>query len=151
MLEFLNEKGGLEMLKRTFQTDKGVIHYWVSTVSEENTWLVFLPGLSADHRLFEKQIAEFKGDYNLLVWDPPGHNLSRPFELSFSLEDKGDWLHGILEQEGINKPVVIGQSMGGYVAQAFLEKYPHCLQAFISIDSAPLQRKYMKYWESPSS
>jgi len=77
----------------------------------------------------------------------PGHGSSRPFEFSFSLEDKAEWLHSIMIQEGIFKPVIIGQSMGGYVAQALMEKYPDCLAGFISIDSAPLKRKYMKKWE----
>lgn len=46
--------------------------------------------------------------------------------------------------EGIFKPVIIGQSMGGYIAQALMEKYPYCPAGFISIDSAPLKREYMK-------
>ena len=135
------------MIEKVFNTQKGAILYWTSMVSRERTWLIFLPGLTADHRLFEKQVEEFKEDYNLLVWDAPGHGSSRPFELSFSLEDKAEWLHSIMMQEGISRPVIIGQSMGGYVAQALMEKHPDCLAGFISIDSAPLQRKYMKKWE----
>jgi len=139
--------GESRMIKKAFNTEKGIIHYWTSTVSVERTWLVFLPGLTADHSLFEKQIEEFKDDYNLFVWDAPGHGSSRPFELSFSLADKAEWLHSIMIREGIFKPVIIGQSMGGYVAQALMERYPDCPAGFISIDSAPLKRKYMKKWE----
>ena len=135
------------MIEKVFNTKKGVIHYWTSIVSGERTWLVFLPGLTADHRLFEKQIEEFKDDYNLFVWDAPGHGSSRPFELSFSLADKAEWLHSIMIQNGIFKPVIIGQSMGGYVAQTLMERYPDCPAGLISIDSAPLKRKYMKKWE----
>ena len=57
--------------------------------------------------------------------------------------DKARWLDGILEQEGITKPVIVGQSMGGYVGQAYAQTYPEKLKGFVSIDSAPLQRKYM--------
>lgn len=135
------------MIEKAFNTKKGVIHYWTSIVTLESMWLIFLPGLTADHRLFEKQIEEFKDDYNLLVWDAPGHGSSRPFELSFSLADKAEWLNSIMLYEGISKPVIIGQSMGGYVTQALMERYPDRLAGFISIDSAPLQRKYMKKWE----
>jgi len=135
------------MVEKRFNTPKGVLHYWTSTISDDKTWLVFLPGLTADHRLFEKQISEFEADYNLLVWDGPGHGSSRPFELSFSLAEKAEWLYQIMILEGVNKPVIIGQSMGGYVAQALMERYTHCLAGFVSIDSAPLQKKYMKPWE----
>ena len=105
--------------------------------------LVFLPGLTADHRLFDKQIAYFEDKYNVFVWDAPGHASSWPFRFDFSLMDKARWLHAILEQEEIKHPVIVGQSMGGYVGQAYAELYPDALKGFVSIDSAPLQRKYV--------
>jgi len=140
-------QGRIGMTEKVFNTNKGVIHYWTGIVSGESKWLVFLPGLTADHRLFEKQIEEFKHEYNLLVWDAPGHGSSRPFELSFSLADKAEWLHNIMVHEGIIRPVIIGQSMGGYIAQVLMEKYPDYVAGFVSVDSAPLKRKYMKNWE----
>lgn len=129
------------MEEKTYRTRLGAIHYWVSP--GEGTPLVFLPGLTADHRLFEKQTAAFEGKYPLLVWDAPGHGASRPFRLDFSLDSKAVWLRAILRQEGMEKPVLIGQSMGGYVAQCFLDRFPGTVAGFISIDSAPLKRKYL--------
>ena len=52
-----------------------------------------------------------------------------------------------MEQEGITRPVIVGQSMGGYVGQAYAQRYPEKLKGFVSIDSAPLQRKYMTKME----
>lgn len=132
------------MIEKTYKTSKGIIHYWISSeVKKELVTLVFLPGLTADHRLFDKQIKEFENKYNVFVWDAPGHAASWPFELDFSLMDKAVWLNEILDLENIDKPVIIGQSMGGYVGQAYSEKYPDKLKGFISIDSAPLQREYV--------
>ncbi len=105
--------------------------------------LVFLPGLTADHRLFEKQVEYFEGKYNVLVWDAPGHAASWPFSFNFDLMDKARWLDEILCMEGIDKPVIVGQSMGGYVGQAYAELFPNKLKGFVVIDSAPLQRKYV--------
>lgn len=65
----------------------------------------------------------------------------------FNLVDKAGWLHDIMLHEGICKPVILGQSMGGYIAQALMERYPDFPSGFISIDSAPLKRKYTKKWE----
>lgn len=129
------------MEEKTYQTRLGTIHYWLSP--GEGKPLVFLPGLTADHRLFEKQFAAFEGRYPLLVWDAPGHGASRPFRLEFSLDSKAVWLRAILRQEKMEDPVLIGQSMGGYVAQCFLERFPGTAAGFISIDSAPLKRKYL--------
>ena len=131
------------MQKKVHPTRCGKIHYRTNIVSESLPTLVFLPGLTADHRLFDKQIEYFKGRYNVFVWDAPGHADSWPFEFDFTLMDKARWLKEILDKEKITTPVIIGQSMGGYVGQSFAHLYPDNLAGFISIDSAPLQRKYV--------
>lgn len=132
------------MIEKTYSTPCGVIHYWISEkINKERETLIFLPGLTADHRLFDKQIAYFEGKENVFVWDAPGHAASWPFVMNFSLMDKAKWLDEILETEGISKPIIIGQSMGGYVGQAYAEQFQEKLKGFISIDSAPLQRQYM--------
>ncbi|MGI5076081.1 alpha/beta hydrolase [Treponema vincentii] len=132
------------MIEKTYKTSCGIIHYWISKIGDATMpALIFLPGLTADHRLFEKQILYFENKYTIFVWDAPGHASSWPFEFSFSLKDKAVWLDGILLQEHINRPVIVGQSMGGYVGQMYSQLFPNKLKGFISIDSAPLQRSYM--------
>ncbi len=132
------------MLEKTFDTSCGPIRYWVGEeAAQAAPQLVFLPGLTADHRLFEKQLAHFEGKVPLLVWDAPGHAASRPFVLRFTLADKARWLEEILQREGFTRPVIVGQSMGGYVGQAYAQLFPDRLRGFISIDSAPMQREYV--------
>lgn len=131
------------MTEKIYKTSSGNIHYWVHIIDIEAPTLVFLPGLTADHRLFEKQIEYFEGKYNVFVWDAPGHAVSWPFEFDFDLEDKTRWLDEILTVENITSPVIVGQSMGGYVGQMYSQIYPEKLKGFVSIDSAPLQRKYV--------
>lgn len=131
------------MVEKTHKTRSGNIFYRVNTVDPNDVTLIFLPGLTADHRLFEKQIAYFENRRNVLVWDAPGHGSSYPFRLDFDLMDKARWLNEILEAEGITDPIIIGQSMGGYVGQAFAQLFPRKLKGFVSVDSAPLQRSYV--------
>lgn len=128
------------MTEKVFQTDLGDIHYW--TGGAGTPWLVFLPGLTADHRLFDKQIEAFAPRYHCLVWDAPAHGASRPFALSFSMDDLADWLHAILKREGADRPVLIGQSLGGYISQVYMNRYPGTVSGFVSIDSAPMKREY---------
>lgn len=56
------------MNERTYTTPLGKIHYWVHLISPNAITLVFLPGLTADHRLFDKQIVYFEGKYNILFY-----------------------------------------------------------------------------------
>ncbi len=130
------------MVGQEFSADGGAIRYWISCACPKAPQLVFLPGLTADHRLFDRQIEHFESRASCLVWDPPSHGLSRPFRLGWSMADLARLLHAILQREGFTRPVLIGQSMGGYVAQAYLDLYPGEAAGFISIDSCPLQRAY---------
>lgn len=132
------------MREKTHETRCGKIHYWISDViKEEVVTLMFLPGLTADHRLFDKQLEYFESKLNVFVWDAPAHASSWPFSFDYSLEDKAIWLDEIIDKEGIKKPVIVGQSMGGYVGQMYAELFGDKLKGFVSIDSAPLQRKYV--------
>ncbi len=135
------------MFEKIYITSRGDIHYWTNEIEKERKTLVFLPGLTADHRLFNKQIEYFEDKYNVFVWDAPGHASSYPFELNFNIFDKAKWLDEIIKTEGIEKPIIVGQSMGGYVGQAYLELFSEKLAGFIAIDSAPLQRKFVTGWE----
>ena len=128
-------------------TSLGDIRYWVSRIASDKPWLVFLPGLSADHTLFEKQISYFSCRYNCFVWDAPAHGLSRPFRLDFTMRDLAQYLHEIFAAEGISAPVFIGQSLGGYISQVYMDRYPGDVSGFVSIDSCPLSRKYYSFWE----
>lgn len=166
-----------QLEQKRFATPEGTISYWVTPQADSDSqaaahlqgdenpqgdahlqadngpqaanlpWLAFLPGLTADHRLFEKQVEHFVGKANLFVWDPPSHGASRPFALAWTMDDLARWLHEIFATEGIEHPILIGQSMGGYTAQVFMELFPGEAAGFISIDSCSLQRRYYRWWE----
>ena len=106
-----------------------------------------LPGLSADHHLFDKQIEGLREKYNCFTWDAPAHGLSKPFKLRFSMWDMAEYLHSIFAIEGIERPILIGQSLGGYISQVYMEMYPDSVSGFVSIDSCSLKRKYYTSWE----
>lgn len=59
------------MKEKTFQTASGVIYYWVNHIDPVKENLVFLPGLTLDRSLFDKQLEYFNGKHNILVWAPP--------------------------------------------------------------------------------
>lgn len=130
------------MDKREFAADGGTIRYWVSRAGDDAPQLVLLPGLTADHRLFDDQVRHFEGKASVLAWDPPSHGESRPFALDWSMDDLARMLRGVLVCERFGRPVLVGQSMGGYVAQAYLDLYPDEVAGFVSIDSCPLKRSY---------
>lgn len=135
----------MPLSERTYSTPLGTIRYWVNGFVSERPCLVFLPGLTADHTLFDKQVEAFAEEYNILVWDAPAHGQSRPFPLAFSLRQIAQWLHAIVA-ENCDKGAplfLVGQSMGGYVAQEYMYLYPKEVAGAIIIDSAPVERTYI--------
>ena len=55
------------MMEKVYHTDHGPVHYWLDAPERSHLTLVFLPGLTADHRLFDKQIEYFRGRYNVFT------------------------------------------------------------------------------------
>lgn len=131
-----------EMVEKFIESKRGKTFYWVSP-KENALTLVFLPGLTANHTLFDKQIERFGEEYNIIVWDCPCHGKSRPYE-EFSYSKVTGELYNILKAESVAEAVFIGQSLGGMIAQYFIHCYPHMARGFISIDSAPFGDYYSR-------
>jgi pimeloyl-ACP methyl ester carboxylesterase len=121
----------------------GTVHYWISRPQgvSETTAIILTHGLTANHTMFEKQVEYFKENYTLITWDIPLHGLSRPYT-QFSYENTAIDLHKILEQECIDKVLLVGMSMGGYPSQMFAYKYPEKVLGLVGIDTTPFGKKY---------
>ncbi|MGN0975547.1 MAG: alpha/beta fold hydrolase [Gemmiger sp.] len=124
------------------QSRLGRTCYWVSRQNgQTGRALVFLHGLTADHRLFSAQMAPFRAGHTVLVWDAPGHGASRPYR-DFSYANLAQELKRILDAEKVEKAVLVGQSMGGFVAQSFLARWPERVTGFVGIDTCPYGPRY---------
>lgn len=136
------EKGVFDrMTQKQLPTGNGGVAYWVNDGPKQGVALVFLHGLTADHTLFERQALHFENRYRVLCWDAPAHGKSRPYA-NFSYRAAAGHLKDILEKEQIGQAVFVGQSMGGFVAQAFLGRYGEYARGFVGIDTAPFGKAY---------
>lgn len=99
------------------------------------TWLdegdgatvVLLHGFSENAELWSAQTAQLKNKYRVIIPDLPGTAAS-PVTTPLTMESMADYVYAILLAENIQEAVVIGHSMGGYVALALAEKYPRILK-----------------------
>lgn len=130
-------------------TKGGKVFYWTNTFRAQRQTLVFLHGLTADHSLFDKQVEYFEKSFNLVTWDAPSHGKSRPYS-DFTYPNAAEDLFSILDSLGIDSPILIGQSMGGYIIQSFILRHPTRIKAFIGIDTCPYGEVYYsksdKWW-----
>ena len=129
------------MIEKRYESHRGTVTYWISRQENGKLPLVLLHGLTADHTLFDKQVEAFQGERTLLTWDAPGHGKSRPY-IEFSYPHMAEDLRGILQAEGIERAVLVGQSMGGFVAQSFLARYPVMVKGLFTIGTCPYGETY---------
>ncbi|MCG7855637.1 alpha/beta hydrolase [Flavihumibacter sediminis] len=103
-----------------------MMHY---TITGEGQPLMLIHGFGEDSRIWEKQIAALKDNYQLIIPELPGTGQS-PMQSSLTMESMADEILEILEKEKIESIVMLGHSMGGYITLAFAEKYPERLRGF---------------------
>ncbi|ORO47335.1 alpha/beta fold hydrolase [Streptococcus oralis] len=130
------------MIKKSVESEQGNTYYWTNE-NVEKPCIVMLPGLTADHRLYDKQVDEFKKDFNIIVWDCPCHGESRPYS-TFNYKLVTQELEIILKTENVKSAIFIGQSLGGMIAQYYIEEHQEQAIGFISIDSVPFGNYYSK-------
>lgn len=119
----------------TFQEVGGLkIVSWVNDdgFSEDRKSLVFVHGSGCDHTLWENQYQELEVDYNIVAVDLPGHGQS---------EGKGEqevglyveWVKKIVEGLGLQRPVIIGHSLGAAISLTFAIKYGEVLSGIVPV------------------
>ena len=120
------EEKGLEL-------NDGTIHYWVSRAQSDRT-LVFLHGAGVDHDMFNDQYDFFSGKYNIVTWDARWHGKSKDGFKEFSTELLVSDLNSLLSIEKIEKCILVGQSMGGNLAQEYAFQFENKIEGLILID-----------------
>jgi len=109
------------------------IHYWHRPANTPE-YIIFLHGAGCDHMMFEPQLPIFDRRYNLLLWDARGHGLSRlPPNNKFSFENMLDDFFKLCEIYQISDAILIGQSMGGNLAQEILYRRPELVSKLVLI------------------
>ncbi|MGM0529494.1 MAG: alpha/beta fold hydrolase [Bacteroidota bacterium] len=97
-----------------------LLHGYLET---SDVWRDFIPGLAENFRV--------------ISIDLPGHGESGVLGEEHSMEFMADAVLAVMNKEGIEKAMLTGHSMGGYVALAFVEKYPESLFAYCLFHSHP--------------
>ncbi len=69
--------------------------------------------------------------------DLPGHGISEVKGEVHTMEFMADTVHAAMEALGVGRAVVVGHSMGGYVALEMLRKYPETLAGLVLLHSTP--------------
>lgn len=87
--------------------------------------LVLLHGSSMNSIMWVSDIIKYYKKYRVYALDIPGEaGRSDERQLPFTTSDLDDWLHDVLNRLSITKAVVIGASLGAWLAAKFAIRYP---------------------------
>jgi pimeloyl-ACP methyl ester carboxylesterase len=97
--------------------------------------LVFLHGFPFSRSAWQKQISAFRSSYRVIVPDLCGFGLSPTrFGPTTMAQYAGD-LHLLLQKLSTGPVVLVGHSMGGYVALAFARQFPEMLSRLVLVST----------------
>ncbi|MFO7172627.1 MAG: alpha/beta hydrolase [Bacillota bacterium] len=120
------------MQERTVTVPGGTLHYF--TNGRSGRPLFFLHGAGLDHRMFAEQYPAFDREYAIYAWDARGHGRSAGVA-GFSPDLLVQDVLAVLDREGLERATLIGQSMGGNVAQEVALRHPERVEALVVIDA----------------
>ena len=94
------------------------------------TPILFLHGIGGAARAFARQLAYFGDRYRPIAWNMPGFEGSAPLPV-VTMEALAASLGGFIHELGLERPVLVGHSIGGMVVQRLLAEAPHTARAVV--------------------
>jgi pimeloyl-ACP methyl ester carboxylesterase len=105
----------------------------------QGTPVLLSHGYSATSKMWQGQMDALAGNYRLIAWDMRGHGQTdSPDDASaYSEAATVDDMAAVLDAAGVEKAVISGLSLGGYMSLAFNVKYPERVLALMLFDTGP--------------
>lgn len=103
----------------------------------KNPTIVFLHGFPLDHRMWENQIEYLKDFYHIIAYDCRGLGQSYVGDGQYTMEAFVNDLFSIITELNLDKPILCGLSMGGYISFRAVEKSQEKLGGVIFCDTKP--------------
>ena len=100
--------------------------------------LLFVPGWCCDHTAFRPQFEHFAGTHTVTSLDLRGVGRSDAPEGGYSIPELADDVAAFCSEVGIEKPVVVGHSLGGMIAVELAARHPSVPGALVLVDPGPI-------------
>jgi pimeloyl-ACP methyl ester carboxylesterase len=87
--------------------------------------LVLIHGFPLDHTIWDEVVPLLQDDFDLILPDLRGMGESDAVDAPYTMTDLAGDIASLLDHLGLEDAFLAGHSMGGYVALAFADAYPH--------------------------
>lgn len=103
--------------------------------------VVLAHGFSEDGLVWAALAEELEDAYDVIMPDARGHGQSDAAETGLGPAELASDLHGIISALGLDKPAVLGHSMGGMTTFALAGLYPDAPGAILVEDGMPFEMR----------
>lgn len=104
-------------------------------IGEGNIPIIFLHGYPFDKSMWKGQLDFLKSTYRLIACDIRGFGKSTDEESPLSIDLFAEDLIGLMDKLDIDKAIVCGLSMGGFIALNALKRFPSRFEALVLCDT----------------
>lgn len=101
----------------------------------KGTAIVLLHGFLENSTMWHVRVPELAKKNRVICVDLLGHGETDCIGYVHTMEDMADAVHHVLYELKLRKVVLVGHSMGGYVALAFAELYPDMMKGLVLMNS----------------
>ncbi len=105
------------------------------TEQGKGTAVVLLHGFLENQTMWNAFVPNLAKKNRVITIDLLGHGQTECLGYVHAMEDQADLVHAVLHELKIRKTVLIGHSMGGYIALAFAELYPENIKGLVLLNS----------------
>ncbi len=123
----------------TIKTKDGTQIYYTDTgdKNSKNT-ITLIHGFPFNNEMWKPQIELLEKDHRVIAYDLRGHGKSEVGDGQYTLELFVDDLIGLLDHLKIEKTIVCGLSMGGYISLRAVERNPERFKALVLCDTSSI-------------
>lgn len=108
--------------------------------------LIFLHGIGSTGASWQGQLDHFSERYHCIGLDLPGYG-GTPALAENNFETLSAWLKEVLDENGWERPILVGNSYGGMLIQEFVYLYPGIAQAIVLFGTSPAFGKKDGEWQ----
>jgi pimeloyl-ACP methyl ester carboxylesterase len=133
-----------EMLNKYGNQHSGFIHgesglkiHYRDQGKQDGRLVIFLHGSSGSLHVFEPLIEQLGEDYRFISYDHPGHGLTGPHpENNYSYAGYAQILDLVRSKLKADQFILVGHSMGGWIAWRYAVDHPEAVHALILISAS---------------
>jgi pimeloyl-ACP methyl ester carboxylesterase/nicotinamidase-related amidase len=121
-------------VKKTFRADDG-LEIVGEARGRGDTALIFLHGWCGDREYWKNQVEVFAADYRVVAIDQAGHGESGKDRKAWTADSLAGDVQSVVKALGLRRVIVVGHSMGGWIALLAARRMPGTVVAVIGVDT----------------